>query len=272
MSFGPYDTMIRKHTDWRAMATVAERMIAEEPRGRRVAATVEAARDLRLGVQTLRRFLLANRFLKQLPSDIRHVASSMPAVAVATAARWHDHDPSGAFKAIRDYAAAKYDVRSFVDAEAAARSARRSAVGIRLANAYAREVEHRAGDGNFELLWPVDDWVDPIVGRTESLPDLSGKVDFFAASKHGSPVAVLVVGPYATPQMYAERAVDWCLRALGLRALHRRVALVLPEHSYAAAYVRFLDGIPNDAAKHLMIVRDMLPLGEKPRRARQVRR
>jgi hypothetical protein len=259
--------MIRKHTDWQAMAAEAERVLADQPRGRRVAATFEIARKHELGVPTLRRFLLANRFLEQLPPDIRDVAASMPAVAVATAARWHSHNPSGALGAIRDYAEGKYDVRTFEDAEAAARSARRSAVGIRLANAYAKEVEHRIDDGNFETLWPLDARENPIVRKTDFLPDLSGKVNFFGMSRGGGkPVAVLVVGPYATPQMYAERAVDWCLRALGLRVLHRRVALVLPENSYAAAFVRFLDGIPNDATKDLMIVRDMLPLGARARR------
>jgi hypothetical protein len=258
--------MIRKHIDWRSVAAQAERMIADEPRGHRVAGVVEAARRLEVGVQTLRRFLFAHRFLMELPVDVRRVAASMPAVAVATAARWHAHNPAGALDAIRDYAEKKYDVRTFVDAEAAVSSARRSAVGARLANAYAKEIEHRLGDGSFEMLWPPDgDW-ENVGGRIPMRADLSGKVDFFAASQRGDPMAVLVVGPYATPQMYTERAVDWCLRAVGLCALHRRVALVLPERSYGAGFVRFLDSMPEGAARNVELLRDTLAAGEAPHR------
>ena len=77
---------------------------------------------------------------------------------------------------------------------------------------------------------------------------------------------MLVVGPYATPQMYAERAVDWCLQAVGLCALHRRVALVLPERSYAAGFVCFLDSMPEGAARNVELLRDTLAAGEMPHR------
>ena len=66
--------------------------------------------------------------------------------------------------------------------------------------------------------------------------------------------------------MYAERAVDWCLRAVGLCALHRRVALVLPELSYAAGFFLFLDGMPERAARGVELWRDRLAAGETPHR------
>ena len=50
-------------------------MIADQPRGRRVAAVVDAARRLEVGVQTLRRFLFAHRFLVELPVDVRRIAA-----------------------------------------------------------------------------------------------------------------------------------------------------------------------------------------------------
>jgi hypothetical protein len=266
--------MSRTELDWLALAAEAERLVGHEPQGRRVAATVAVAKKLEVGVQTLRRFMFARRFLEALPADARKIAVKMPAIAVATAARWKTHDPQGAAKAILDYYPGKHTLRSFSNAEAAARTASRGAGGARLANAYAKEVKERVRQGDeFETMWPIEAGSNPVKGGLAERVDATGKVDFFSVARSGDPVAMLVVGPYATPRMYSERAADWCLRALGVAAaVLGRAALIVPEDAPVAEFVGFLEGLPCDVAGHIEVLRDTVAPGKHSRGRVQGRR
>ena len=240
-----------KARDWRAVAHAAAATLDAARPGTREAALAKAADAAGIAVPTLRTFLHADGFLLSLPARLRATAEHLPPVVLETAARWYARDKKAAAAAIRGYARGDYTVRSFATAERAARPAD-DANGARVGRL---KGDYRAGLRarlvRLEPVWPASLVADPPFYVACEAPDPSAKSDFMLRHDASQPrarptnrdvvAAALIVGPYGEPRLYRARAKDWCLRALGLSALHDVVALLLPPAAAPQPFVDFMD-------------------------------
>lgn len=246
----------KSQRDWQRIAEQAAEEISKAPQGRKEAVLANIASRLDIGAQTLRTYLLAYRFTVSLPADLRRAAAGMPAIAVEIAARWSAYDAEGAGAAIKAYAAGKHSIRTFARAETAARRSSGAMTGKQHERTYRDMVAGRIK--RLKTICPASPHVRMRQCWFSGLGDPSGKADFvmqFRPGKKDSTVAVLVVGPYSVPHAYDGRAIEWCLRALGLTYFHRYVALVLPPDAPSDGFEDFLAHAPSAEAL-IQLVRD----------------
>ena len=249
--------------DWQRIANEANDEISLAPQGRKEALLGEIAERLDIGVQTLRTYLLADRFVRSLPQPSRSEAGKLPAIALETAARWSRHDPAGAARAISEYAAGKSSIRSLARAEVAARRAGGVLSSAQQRQNYKAVLSRKLHQ--LELVWPADpkDRLQDCVQTDDEDP--SGQADFMAEvvfddltriRRTGRFIAVVVVGPYSVHRAYDGKAVDWCLRTLGLTFFHDQIALILPQGAPFEAFVEFLARTPS-ADKHIQLLQEL---------------
>lgn len=233
--------------DWMDIARRASEMIGDPGQGDKEASLNTACADLNVPPKTLRSYLAAWRFVESLQGSLRSKGAAMPAAALEIIIRWQRHDPAGATRALDIYALENYTVRSLRGAEAAARPRRPGLDGRRLELVYRDEIESRLGA--LQAVWPRSSTPLHLVDdKTVALPDPSGKADLVKPLRYwkernrpGKSCAIVIVGPYTLRDLYRSRAMDWCLRALGLTFFHDHVALVLPGGVARRPYVAVLE-------------------------------
>jgi hypothetical protein len=205
---------------------------------------------IKIAKQTLRTALLAYRFVNALKNEdvgLSRLLQSFPAAAVETLARWHRRDPQQAKAAAQQFAEGRHSLRSLIGAESASRSPEKSLSGIAEKFRYAESALERlpafrvsrgsvAGSEIRTVLnWKRDKGREDFLGGIAAAGTIT--VQLAPPQRWGSSplvkqdirCAMVIVGPYSTPEQYKERANEWCLRALGLTFFHPMVALVLPE-------------------------------------------
>jgi hypothetical protein len=233
--------------DWMDIARRAAAMIGEPSQGEKEAVLSASCSELKVPAKSLRSYLAAWRFVESLQGKVRLNAAVMPAAAIEIIVRWQRHDAAGAMRAVEMYAAEKYTVRSLRAAEAAARPRRPGLGGRRLELVYRDEIESRLF--SLQAVWPPShsplDFGDD---KTAVLPNPSGKADLVVPlrfwkerNRPGKSCAIVIVGPYTLKDLYRSRAMDWCLRALGLTFFHDHVALVLPGSVARRPFVAVLE-------------------------------
>jgi hypothetical protein len=259
--------MIAVGNNWMDIAEFCADAVASAAHGEREATLDQAVALLRtqnppivIAKQTLRTALLAHRFVNMLESTDARLAQllrTMPAAAVETIARWYRRDQEKAKVAAQLYVGGVYSLRSLIEAEGASRSPKQPLSGAAEKTRYAEAALKRLTTFNVSAVAsPVDGLIQSLLEWKQDKPGenspggvaATGTMTVLrsppvrADGKHPSPVewdircAVLIVGPYSTPEQYQFRAEEWCLRALGLTFFHPMVALVLPE---AGAWGRF---------------------------------
>jgi hypothetical protein len=247
--------MITVANNWVDIAEFCSEAVASAAHGEREAALDKAVALLRkqsptieIAKQTLRTALLAHRFVNTLESSdatFARLLRKMPAAAVETIARWHRRDPKQAEAAAQRYADGGHSLRSLIEAESKSRSPRQALSGVAEKMRYAESAFKRlttfqvsaaasSAGGVIEsvLGWKQDETIENLPGgvaATGIMTVLLRTDDSGGLVERDIRCAVLVVGPYSTPEQYGLRADEWCLRALGLTFFYPMVALVLPE-------------------------------------------
>ncbi len=247
--------------DWMDIARRAAAMIGEPGQGGKEAALNTACSELKIPAKSLRSYLVAWRFVESLQGKVRLNASAMPAAAIEIIVRWRRHDPAGAMRAIDMYAPENHTVRSLRGAEAAARPRRPGLGGRRLELVYRDEIESRLGA--LQAVWPGAS--RPLYlgdDKAVALPNPSGKADLVKPLRYwkernrpGKSCAIVIVGPYTLKDLYRSRAMDWCLRALGLTFFHDHVALVLPGGVARRPFVAVLETVTASRSR-ITLLRD----------------
>jgi hypothetical protein len=250
--------MIAVGNNWMDIAEFCADAVASAAHGEREVALDTAVTllgkqepPIKIAKQTLRTALLAYRFVNALKNEDARLSlllESFPAAAVETLARWYRRDPQQAVAAARHFADGQYSLRSLIGAETESRSPQQSLSGIAEKLRYAESALERlttfqvssgslAGGQIITVLnWKRDKRTEDFLGgiaatgtiTVEFVPPMA-KWERTRFVERDLPCAVLIVGPYSTPEQYVERANDWCLRALGLTFFHPTIALVLPE-------------------------------------------
>jgi hypothetical protein len=246
---------------WMDIAQRAAAMIGDPSQGGKETALNTACSELNVPAKTLRSYLLAWRFIESLQGNVRVNAAAMPAAAIEIIVRWQRHDPAGAMRAVDMYAPEKHTVRSLRGAEAAARPRRPGLGGRRLELVYRDEIESRLGA--LQAVWPRSSWpLDLGDDKAVTLPNPSGKADLVRPlrywkerSRPGKSCAIVIVGPYTLKDLYRSRAMDWCLRALGLTFFHDHVALVLPGSVARRPFIAVLEAAPASRSR-ITLLRD----------------
>lgn len=255
------------------IAAWAGSAIAGAPHGAREQVIGDLSERAGLRPQTLRTYLLAYRFAAGQAKDVQERLGRMPAIAVETIARWYRSDPEAALQATLDYARGLYTIRKLRSAELASRRPGRVLAGREREREYRRSL--LAPGRRVEAIWcsraclftanavrwPALDF-HPDQTLFPSATNVTGKADLFATispwSGHRAPqycCAVMIVGPYARADHYYQRAMDWCLRAIGLAHFHDMAALLLPPQADCDEYIAILQSAP-ELARRLLLLRD----------------
>jgi len=236
--------------------------------GKREAATLAFGKVVGLAADTLRTYAMARRYLRSIEAINESLARNLraaPVLAVATLARWQAQDPVRAMEAAQGVAKGLYTVRALRTAERMARTGPggpQTPKAIWLRSLLAKKGylwgAPRPGDSRFgdsvdftapyfdlpKLLWLEGrvPGLSTMIGGYFSLPgpsDRHYKVDLFAGEQERR-VALLLVGPYANPRHYVDRAADWMLKASGLALFYPHAGLLLPEACDPITYTSWL--------------------------------
>lgn len=269
--------------DWWVVAEKMEVALQTAQPGKREAATLAFGKVVGLAADTLRTYAMARRYLRSIEAIDESLARDLraaPVLAVTTLARWQAHNPVRALEAAQGVAKGLYTVRALRVAERKARSGPggpQTPKAIWLRSLLAKKGylwgAPRPGDLPFEvgLDFAAPDFDLPkllrLEGRVSRFPTMVGgyfslphpndrnfKVDLFAG-EHERRVALLLVGPYANPRHYIDRAADWMLKASGLAHFYPHAGLLLPEPCDLHAYTSW-GSSAGDRGPSLFLARD----------------
>lgn len=198
---------------WYEIASQLTEQLDKAQRGSRESVLEEFAQTVALARQTVRTYGLAYRFLNGLPrehADLRERLTRATAIGVEIIARWYRRDPEAALAAADLLASGAMTIKALNEAEGRSRP---TATVSKLKGSRATIVKNLLTLDRFRGVTTVD--------RTR-------KVDVFARTTEGDWIPMMLVGPYSAAGLYAGKANDWWLKAVGLQFFYRSVGLLIP--------------------------------------------
>lgn len=222
--------------NWKTLASAAREVRRNTKYGERERSISRLAQDK--DINTIRRTIAVFEFLDSLTASSPQLAQALDTVPFSLLqilARWAEMDPKSAMKTAHKVLAGEYSVRSLRSALEAARRANEGPVRNK------RLVPSKL------FLDAIGELLD---GRVTSKPrhppailgrrpiDMELRLERAGASPRR--VAVLTVGPFTDPRLYAKRRHETLLRALGVAWLFDDVVLALPEPIAAEPYRQWL--------------------------------
>jgi hypothetical protein len=264
----PSPSRSRKEKEsWWSRAENFEKALANAPSGKRDIAAQEYALSNHIAVDTLRTYSVAHRYILRLQPRYAELAIALqgaPVLAVVALSRWETHDEDGAVQAAQRLASGRYSVRALIKEE---RAARKPPVG-RSASKDAWLARLRAYGS---MSWAADavraeaseegaQWGGSFTAATSS--DKPFKVDLFAGDAPDRRVALAVVGPYANPKHYIDRARDWCLHASALSIFYLQSGLLLPADCNPHIYRQWLSDARQAAPRLRVLLAQETSQGE----------